>query len=280
MFFEALPDKFIDNKPNTFEWQEGSEFVPILLSQDMLDLYNFGFAISKSGQLPQLTASTIGLVSFGLRLKGNKAEKRFRAKIVGFSQRYATILVPQNFMQWANENIGDNENKNPSRLVLKLKQENGHTAADFLEKKGYQINKDKLLATQTAGIVLKVMSAVALLGVFFVILAIVVFSMSMRLILAESKTEIQLLLQIGYKPQQILSFLMQNFGKNIVILGILSFLGVYFLNQIIHQYLQNTGLTLSNYLQIEVIILNIFLLLSTFFLQFFWLNQWINQMKK
>ncbi len=277
MFFEAIPSNFLDEKPSNFEWNEGDTIIPIILSQDMLDLYNFGFAMGKNGQLPQVTPATIGLVTLGIKLRGTQNEKKMTAKIVGFSQRYSTILVPENFMRWANKSLSEQKPKNPSRIVLQLNNANSPEVAKFIKNNDYQINKDKLLASQTADIVLKIMTAVAILGSFFLILSLVVFLMSMRLILAEAKNEIVLLLEIGYSPQKLFSFLMQYFGLNILILLALSSISVYFLYQFIQTYLQKTGLTLVTDLKIEVILMAIILCIFTLLLQGFWLRKWINK---
>ncbi|TAE72465.1 MAG: FtsX-like permease family protein [Bacteroidetes bacterium] len=277
MFFEALPTQFLDEKPANFEWKEGDQLIPIILSQDMLDLYNFGFAMGKNGQLPQITPATVGLVTLGIKLTGTKKEKKMTAKIVGFSQRYATILVPQNFMNWANENLSNQKPKNPSRIVLKLNNANSPEVAKYIQKNNYQINKDKLLASQTADIVLQIMSAVAILGSFFVILSVVVFLMSMRLILAEAKNEIKLLLEIGYAPQKLFNFLIKYFGFNVLILLALSTTSVYFLYQFIQNYLEKTGLDLDKNLKFEVIISAFILCIFTLLLQAFWLKKWINK---
>lgn len=277
MFFEALPDAFLDDVPTEFRWNEGDEIIPIILSKDMLDLYNFGFAMGKNGQLPQITPATVGLVTLGIKLTGAKNEKRMKARIVGFSERYATILVPQNFMESANQFLSDNKPKKPSRVVLKLNNANAPEVAQYIEKNKYQINKDRLLASQTADIVLKVMSAVAILGSFFVVLALVVFLMSMRLILAEAKNEIQLLLEIGYSPIKLFRFLIQYFGLNVLIVVILSTIAVYFSYIFIQSYLENTGLNLDKNLKVEVFLAAFLLCIATLSLQAFWLQKWINK---
>src|SRR6187402_2888651 len=46
LFFESIPDDFVDNKPYNFRWEEGDEFLPIIVSEDFINLYNYGYALS------------------------------------------------------------------------------------------------------------------------------------------------------------------------------------------------------------------------------------------
>ena len=59
IFFESVPDEFIDTKGIDWDFDPEHPVVPILLSRDYLSLYNFGFATSQG--MPQLSEDMIGL---------------------------------------------------------------------------------------------------------------------------------------------------------------------------------------------------------------------------
>src|SRR5262245_36388537 len=44
MFFESVPDKFIDRLPSEWYWNKNANQVPVIVPTDYLNLYNFGFA--------------------------------------------------------------------------------------------------------------------------------------------------------------------------------------------------------------------------------------------
>ena len=67
LFFEAVEDKFLDTNPREFRWVEGQELIPVIIARDMLDLYNFGFAMGKGGSLPQISPSTAKLITIDIR---------------------------------------------------------------------------------------------------------------------------------------------------------------------------------------------------------------------
>ena len=61
----------------------------------------------------------------------------FRGKIIGFSNRINSILVPYSFLSWANENYGFHSEDRISRLVIVTKDPTNPEIVSFLEKNGY-----------------------------------------------------------------------------------------------------------------------------------------------
>lgn len=59
MFFESIPDKFVDGAGSDWGFAEGDKVVPVIISKDYLALYNFGFA--GSAGLPQMSEGVMGL---------------------------------------------------------------------------------------------------------------------------------------------------------------------------------------------------------------------------
>lgn len=49
----------------------------------------------------------MGMMTLDVRLSGRGRTERMKGRIVGFSNRLNTILVPQAFMEWANATLGD-----------------------------------------------------------------------------------------------------------------------------------------------------------------------------
>ena len=95
LFFESVPDKFLDVDSEEWEWKESSDYVPIMLPEDYLQLYNLGFAESQG--LPLLSKKTVSLASFNIRLTGVNKSKKFKSSIIGFSSKINSILVPEDF---------------------------------------------------------------------------------------------------------------------------------------------------------------------------------------
>lgn len=261
MFFEALPSEYLDVDTKQFSWKEGEEMLPAVISKDMLHLYNFGYALSSN--LPQLPESAFGTVIFDIELKGKNGVHRMKARIVGFSERIPSIIVPKTFMDWANKNIGENKPSKSSRLIIKVKNPADPNLAEYLKKNNLEVNQDRLNASKAGGIVQIIMTVIGLIGVFFIALSFIIFVMNFRLILAEAKDEIALLLQLGYTPKVLGNYLIKTFVIFILSFGILAkglaFVLLYFLQD----FLIKNNLPISQGVDTLVIILGgTFILLS------------------
>ncbi len=209
LFFESVPKEFLDVNEPDFRWSEGQKNVPILISKDYLALYNFGFAPSQG--LPQLTPSTIGKLNMEITISGQGRKQSFNGKIVGFSDRINSILVPPDFMAWANENFG-NEPGLASRLILKVQNPMSKDFQAFLKEKNYEVSAGRLIGSQF-GVLLKVVLAVLWgMGLLILALSTLVFTLNFQLLIAQSKPEIRLLLETGHFPKQISGLLTKRFS--------------------------------------------------------------------
>ena len=118
MFFESVPDEFVDIKLDKWYFDENTHTIPIIIPRNYLNLYNFGFAQSRS--LPKLSEGLMSLIQMDIMMRGNGRVEQYKGNIVGFSNRLNTILVPQSFMKWANENFAPNAEAQPARLIIEV----------------------------------------------------------------------------------------------------------------------------------------------------------------
>lgn len=255
LFFESVPDQFLDIQPQEWHWEEGADFVPIILSRDMLNLYNFGYALAKG--LPQLPPASVMGFPAKARVRGPKGQQILDARIVGFTERISSVLVPQSFMLWANKNIGENKTVNPSRVIVKVNNTTDPRLAKFLDNQKYQINQDRLKASRAGAIVQIIMSVIGGVGLIFMALSFVVFSQNFRVIIAEAKEEIRLLTQLGYPIRVLARFLVGYFAIFLAIISILAALLLYFAVTYSQAFLQDQGLEVYNGVSLQVILIGL-----------------------
>ncbi|MEN9569941.1 MAG: hypothetical protein RL172_1172, partial [Bacteroidota bacterium] len=142
LFLEAIDNSFLDTLPADFTWQPGQNIVPIIISSDYLELYNTVFAPSQD--LPQFSAQSISSVMIQLQCFGASGNvQSFRGNIVGLSDRINSVLVPINFLQWANNQLGSKQPVNPSRVFIKTTDANSTALLNFLQQNNFHVNKDK-----------------------------------------------------------------------------------------------------------------------------------------
>ncbi len=243
LFFEAIQEEFLGKIPPKWDWEEGDKFVPVIIPKDFVDQYNFVYAPSQG--LPLISEGLLPSVpAVEARIYSNKGEKRIKLKIVGFEERIPSILVPESFLNWANKNVGTAEtDKEPARIVLQVHNPASPELASYLKEKNLQVNKEKTLLSQIAGQVVEVLGVIGVLGVAFVLLSLIIISMSFQLILSESKEEIKLLLQLGYTAQILAKFLQKSFIRFMLLYSVLGMVFASLLIYIFYEFMQTRGVS-------------------------------------
>lgn len=201
MFFESVPDAFVDVVSDKWSFTPGTTTVPIILPRNYLNLYNFGFARSRN--LPQLSEGVLGMIRLDIRIAGNGSQDALKGQIVGFSDRLNTILVPEAFMQWANEKYGERKASNPSRLILEVHNPADERIAQYFQKKGYETEDNKLDTGKTTWFLKLIMGIVLLVGLFISLLSFYILILSVYLLLQKNTVKLENLLLIGYSPSQV-----------------------------------------------------------------------------
>jgi hypothetical protein len=197
LFVESLNNTFIDTVPPNFTWHEGQTDVPIIFSADFLEMYN---VFAPGQDLPRMSAETISSINIILECYGPAGLQTYRGHIVALSDRINSILVPENFMQIANQKFGGVTSVPASRIYLKTKDANNPELLNFLATKNYHINKDKTRFGRIKQILQGIVAGLAGFGVLVILLAMVLFAFYLQLMIARSKENLQLLLTIGYSP--------------------------------------------------------------------------------
>lgn len=201
MFFEAVPDSFIDVESSDWHFAEGDNTIPIILPRNYLNLYNFGF--SQTQNLPQITEDMIKRVELGIRLSGNGHRDDYVGRVVGFSDRLNTILVPMEFMNWANGYYANASVGEPTRLILEVANPGAPEVTSFLAEHGYSA-EDKPSESSKALFLLKVCVAVIVgIGLIFSLLSIIILTLSIYLLLQKNITKLENLVLIGYTPSRV-----------------------------------------------------------------------------
>ncbi len=196
IFFESVPDKFIDVETNDWSFTPGSNSVPIILPKNYLDLYNFGFAESRS--MPKISEGMAGMVSIDITVFGSGGSKRMKGRIVGFSNRINTILVPEAFMIWANNSFGAAARKKPSRLILQINNIADPQLEQFFKEKGYEVEGENTAASRIAFFLKIMVSIVVAVGLIICLLSITILTLSIYLLLEKNMDKLQKLRLIGY----------------------------------------------------------------------------------
>lgn len=202
MFFESVPELFVDVRSDDWSFNPGDAVVPIIIPRDYLNLYNFGFA--QSSHLPTISEGLVSKVYFNLRLYGNGRRETLKGRIVGFSSRLNTILVPETFMRWSNGLLASpNDMPEPSRLIVQVDNPASPDITTYFDSKNYRIDGDKLQSSKLRWLMRIITAVVITVGIVICALAFYVLMLSIFLLVQRNRQSINNLLAVGYAPRTV-----------------------------------------------------------------------------
>lgn len=216
MFFESVPDGFVDVDTKAWQWHEGDP-VPIVLPKSYLALYNFGFAQSHS--LPKIGEGLMGILDVDVELIGEGRRDILPARLTGFSSRLNTILVPASFLEWSNRIYAPSaDSRQPSRLILQVVNPADERLVNYMKQKGYDIDEDKLQAGKTMYFLKLIVAIVLTVGLLISVLSFYVLMLSVFLLVQKNQEKLQSLLLIGYSVERVaLPYQCLTLGVNLLV---------------------------------------------------------------
>jgi hypothetical protein len=258
--FESVPEEFIDVTTKDWNWDEHASYLPIIVPNQFLDFYNFQYSFSQN--LPQLTPQVVKMVAFKVTLQGTGQSFSMNGRVVGFSNRISSMLVPQSFMNWANSKFANASiAQQPSRVIIKTKDAGNPALTDYLKKEGLVTDSDKTRFSRYRQVVDFVVNISSITGLLMFTFALLIFSLFIQLTIASCKEEIALLILIGNSPKNIGRFLMKRFFPPNVIFIIIGLLIISITQYLLADFLITKQIILSPYLSWYTILAAILLLI-------------------
>lgn len=198
LFFESVPDEFLDIPAKDWRYTPGSGEVPVILSKSYLTLYNFGFAGSVG--TPQISEQLLTSIPLTLELTANDGSGYVKrpARVVALSNRLNTILVPDEFLKETNALLGSGEGAGPGRVIVDVSSPGDTAIKSYLKEHGLESAADT--DNSAATFLLRVISGVAAgVGLLITVLSIVILTLSVSLLLERNRERIRRLGMLGYR---------------------------------------------------------------------------------
>lgn len=200
-FFESIPTEFIDVAPDQWSFDPERPVVPVILARDYLSLYNFGFAATQG--LPQISEGQAGSLPLQFTFSGQGARQSVGGRLVGFSNRLNTIIVPEDFMKWANKKFGDGSRQQPLRLIVEVNRPGDPKIQEYMDAHHYNVAGDKTNSDKAYYFLTLITSIVIVIGVLISLLSFFVLMLSIYLLLQKNSKKLQDLLLLGYSPAEV-----------------------------------------------------------------------------
>ncbi len=217
MFFESVPDRFLDDT-GEWDWQEGSKTIPIVIPNDFLTMYNFGFAPARG--LPRITQESIRKFVIGVRIGSDD----YRARVTGFTNRIQSIIVPEEFLAWANEQYAPNAHDDIRKLVVKARNPDDSDLKRFLTGHSLEIVSGASPAAKIRSFTGLAFMFTGILGSLITIMALGMYVLSVLLYFRRSEKDIALLSLLGMERKRVLRWLSRRLTAIFSLTMIIAFL--------------------------------------------------------
>ena len=216
-FFESIPDEFIDIDPEDWGFNINKPEVPVVISRDYLSLYNFGFAATQG--MPKISEGQAEMLPLEFTLSGNGQRKVMPGRIVGFSNRLNTVIVPQEFMEWANGYFGTGAAQHPQRLIVEVNKPGDVKIEQYMDSHHYEVAGDKMSSSKANYFLTVISGIVIAVGIIISLLSFFVLMLSIYLLLQKNTRKLQDLLLLGYSPREVSKpYIMLVLGLNAAVL--------------------------------------------------------------
>ena len=219
LFFESVPDGFVDVSLDKWQWKEGDNTVPIILPRTYIAMYNFGFAHNHS--LPKISDGLVGMIDFKIFIHGNGRQDEYKGKVIGFSSRLNSILVPQAFMDWSNATYAPGQKSDPTRLIVEVANPADERIAKYIDENGLDTENNNLDAEKTTYFLKMVVTLVMAIGLVISVLSFYILMLSIYLLDQKNASKLENLLLIGYGPSLVaMPYQLLTIGLNLLVLVI------------------------------------------------------------
>lgn len=204
LFFEGVPDEYLDVRPRGWDFDPRDPEVAIILPRDYLALYNFGFAPARG--LPILDERTVTMAPLKVTVSGNGLSQSFPGNIVGFSSRLNTIAVPEEFVRWANLRFSKDSTPVPNRVIIRLADPGNPEIGSYLASRNLEESGDGEASSRLCHFLRIVTGAIMSLGALICILSVGLLILSVFLLLQKSRPTLAGLIGIGYHPRNLAGY--------------------------------------------------------------------------
>ncbi len=235
VFIQTVDKSFLDVMSPKWHWKKGDEFVPIILPRDFLVMLNT--FMSASG-IPQVSDDLAMDIKFKFRLRdpnNSDREEHVDARIVGFTNEVASILVPESFMAYGNDVYASTTESKITQIMISGKESEFGLVEELLNERGLESKNSQMVVGRLKSVVGTLIFVVLSISVIAVFVSGLVLIQYLQLLLSRNAYEVKTLLRMGYPPKELIRAFSVYFIK---IFGIVSLVGVlvffafkYFLDQ-------------------------------------------------
>jgi hypothetical protein len=223
LYFEGLDLKAIDSDLTDEEFQVTGDEIPIIISREYLNLYNYGFALNQG--LPQISEDFAKKIEVNINITVNKQNKTYKGKMVGLSDRIHSVLIPKKFLDSLNRAEKPELATQPkiyNRVLVQVNDSGDEGLVSKMKENGYESNQESLRSAKIKSKLFLVLKIIAVLGVFIFALCLYIIVSFIKIQFLEKQEEVSIKNSLGYSPKKMVSDISRKFSINLMVVLLLS----------------------------------------------------------
>lgn len=225
LYFEGVDIQGIDVPLTEQEFQVKGNEIPIIISREYLNLYNYGFALNQG--LPQISEDFAKKIEVNINITVNKENKTYIGKMVGLSDRIHSVLIPKKFLDSLNLAEKPDLAHQPkifNRVLVQVKDSGDEGLISKMKDNGYESNQESLRSAKIKAKLFLVLKAIAVLGLFIFALCLYIIVSFIKIQFLEKQEEVSIKNSLGYSPKTMVSDISRRFSINLTLVLALSLL--------------------------------------------------------
>ncbi len=219
VFIQTVNKEFIDVKTDKWEWKPGDSIVPLIMPREFLVMLN---TYASANDIPQISDEIAMSVGFKFTLQNDTLKEWMNVRIVGFTNEISSMLVPESFMQWANERYGKSEPMKITQVMISGEESSFGLIEEMMKNRHYESKKSQAVIGRLKSIVSTLILVVLVISVIAVLLSVLVLIQYLQLLITRNAYEVRTLLRLGYHPKVLIRQFFIYFTKVFGIVAILS----------------------------------------------------------
>ena len=221
MYLEAVDNEAIDIK-DLSEFVVKDNTIPIVISREYLNLYNYGFALNQG--LPQITEEFAKKIEVNINITLKGKNLKYKGKLIGLSDRIHSVLVPKKFLDSINATQAYTQAHKDinTRILVKVNDASDQDLIAKMTKKGYESNQESLRSAKIKGKLFLVLRAIAFIGIFIFILCVFMIVNFIKMQFLEKQEEVSIKYSLGYSPKKMVSSISRFFSINVALVLLIS----------------------------------------------------------
>lgn len=223
LYFESVDLKAIDIPVTEKKFTVKGDEIPIVISREYLNLYNYGFALNQG--LPQISEEFAKKIEININITVNKENKSYRGRLIGLSDRIHSVLIPKKFLDSLNAIQNPSLAIQPkiyNRVLVEVRDSGDENLIAKMKQKGYDSNQESLRSAKIKSKLFLVLNSIAVLGIFIFALCLYIIISFIKIQFLEKQEEVSIKNSLGYSPKKMVGDISKQFSLNLMIILVLS----------------------------------------------------------